>query len=130
MTLSHLCGCGVCQGSSDSVGLAGRNSILSSLDSLLAGRQASAPTLGQPRPAAGAPEQLLASLLSALRQQQQSHRIADGGTGPPAAAPQPAQLPAGGQLGSIARQLSNTSSLQVCGCNHTLQLAVKGSNGS
>ncbi|CAL8465354.1 g4889 [Coccomyxa elongata] len=103
------------QGSSESVGLAGRNSILSSLDSLLAARQASAPPLGQPRPAAGAPEQLLASLLSALRrrQQQQSHHVAEGGPGPPAAAPQSAQLPGGGQVGSIARQLSNTSSLQA-----------------
>ncbi|BDA50137.1 hypothetical protein COCOBI_15-2650 [Coccomyxa sp. Obi] len=102
------------QGSSESVGLTGRHSFLSSLDSLLAARQASGPPLGQTLPAAAAPEQLLASLLSALRQQhQQSHQIAEGGLGPPAAAPQPAQLPGGGQLGSIARQLSNTSSLQA-----------------
>lgn len=101
------------QGSSGSATLSGRNSLLGSLDSLLAARQAFEPaagSAGSQQPQASGAQRLLANLLGALRQQQRS---AEGGPVPPAAAAALAQPAPGAQPGGVGRQLSDTSSIQV-----------------
>ncbi|KAK9903498.1 hypothetical protein WJX75_007320 [Coccomyxa subellipsoidea] len=101
------------QGSSGSATLSGRNSLLGSLDSLLAARQAFEPaagSAGSQQPQASGAQRLLANLLGALRQQQRS---AEGGPVPPAAAAAPAQPAPGAQPGGVGRQLSDTSSIQA-----------------
>ncbi len=109
------------QGSSGSATLSGRNSLLSSLDSLLAARQASAPVGGaRQQPATGA-ERMLAGLLGALRHQQ---RTAEEGPGSPAAAAAaaPAQPALAAALGAVAQQVSDANTIQVRNLN--MQICV------